>query len=73
MVGSNLIKPSLQEDHDDFEDDELNWPQDLPIDILPSQIIQNLPGYDEGAYEVDLYDTRDDLEQIWTNETINRE
>lgn len=69
LVGSNLIKPSNMDDHDDFEDEE--WP--YPIDIQPSEIISNLPEYAKNAYEIELYDTRPDLEAIWAKETLNRQ
>jgi len=75
LVGENLIKPSnssqLLADDEDF-DDEDSWPQDLPVDIQPRQIIENLPGYEEGAYHIEYYDPMVDLIEKWENETISK-
>jgi hypothetical protein len=64
-VNQNLTKKGKEER--DFNDGHKydDWPKHLPIDIDPLTLIQNMPGYDEGAYFVEQYDPMVDLPREW--------
>jgi len=75
LVNDNLVKLGGQdlrddEDGEDFEDED--WPSHLPVDIQPSEIMRNLPLFDQ-AFTVDYYNPVPEVDEEKANEISEKQ